>query len=454
MEVSGKNNLTFAGSVSLSAAKGKAGTLLLDPDDLYIVSVDPNPGITSTEDAGPNTFNQANQNTGDDFYVLATNINNTTGSVVLQAGHDIIFHDTGLNLQDSVTDLSGTAGNAITMNGFGITTAAATPVTLNSGAGGITNMGSIDLTSATLTLNSSGAITQQIDSSLSNLSVVKQGAGTLTLSQATYGGVTTVEAGTVRVTNATGLGSVDGGTTVNGGATVDIDNVTSAENVTLNTNGTLRGTGNAQLTGALTLAGTVHTIMAPLLADRLALAGQVTGANGFNKTGAGTVVLSNNTNNYTGLTQVQEGTLSVTAASGLGALGAGNETTVTASVLSIDNTTSAETVTLDTNGTLRGTGTASLTGVLTLAGVDHTITAPVGADTLTLSGQVTGAGGFSQTCAGTVVLANNTNDYTGVTAVQAGTLVGDGGERPGCHRCRQRDHRVDGDAEPRWCDQR
>src|SRR5438093_6011782 len=92
--------------------------------------------------------------------------------------------------------------------------------------------------------------------------------------------------------------------------------------------------------------------------------------------------------------------------------------------LKLNGATVVEAVTLDANGVLQGTGTSGLSGVLTLANATHTLTATTaGTDVLTVSGQVTGVGGFSKTGAGEVILSNNTNDYTGVSSVTAGTLT-------------------------------
>src|SRR6185503_11995460 len=96
-------------------------------------------------------------------------------------------------------------------------------------------------------------------------------------------------------------------------------------------------------------------------------------AGGFTKSGSGTVTISGaNTNDYTGTTAVTGGTLTVSDANGLGATGA-NDTTVANATLNINGVSVAENVTLDTSSTLKGTGGATLSGVLTLANATHTI---------------------------------------------------------------------------------
>ena len=173
-----------------------------------------------------------------------------------------------------------------------------------------------------------------------------------------------MQAGTLTVTADNGLGAAGTGdeTTVST-ATLRLVDVTSAESVTLDSGAVLLGTGTAELTGALALAGINHVITTPASGDSLTLSGAITGSGGYNKQGAGTVVVTNNDNTYTGLTDVQAGTLSVTADNGLGAAGTGNETMVGAATLGLDGASSTENVTLNANATLRGTGLAELSGV-------------------------------------------------------------------------------------------
>ncbi len=114
---------------------------------------------------------------------------------------------------------------------------------LNAGLGGAgtVTLNNMSLNGGTLTVNAPGNVTQTAGTTLQTAtSLVKQGAGTMTLSQAnTYTGTTNVQAGTLTVTNAGGLGTTAGGTTIAAGATLNINNVAvGAESVTLD--GTLR----------------------------------------------------------------------------------------------------------------------------------------------------------------------------------------------------------------------
>ncbi len=118
---------------------------------------------------------------------------------------------------------------------------------------------------------------------------------------------------------------------------------------------------------------------------------------------------------------------SVTNAGGLGTT-AGGTTVASGATLNINGVAvAAETVTIDGagvggNGALIGTGTASLSGAVTLAG-SSTVGVAAGTDTLTLSGAIGGATlGIDKLGAGTLTLSG-ANTYTGTTTVSAGTLA-------------------------------
>ncbi|RCS24840.1 autotransporter outer membrane beta-barrel domain-containing protein [Phyllobacterium salinisoli] len=125
----------------------------------------------------------------------------------------------------------------------------------------------------------------------------------------------------------------------------------------------------------------------------------LTGTAELVKTDAGTLVLTNAGNNYTGGTRIEDGTLSISADGNLGQAGTR--------------------ITFD-GGTLQNTTTAfSTTRPVTLEAGGGTFETDVD---LTLSGIVDGAGALTKTGAGNLTL-NGANTYGGGTTVDAGTLT-------------------------------
>ncbi len=110
--------------------------------------------------------------------------------------------------------------------------------------------------------------------------LVKQGAGTLTLSgNNTFIGTANVQQGRVVAASATALGSTAAGTTVSAGATLEFAGVSyaAAEPVTL-AGGTLTGSGTASFAGPVTVSAAGSTVSSATGAD-FTLSGAVT-ANG------------------------------------------------------------------------------------------------------------------------------------------------------------------------------
>jgi fibronectin-binding autotransporter adhesin len=310
----------------------------------------------------------------------------------------------------------------------------------NQSIGKLLGAGNIELgTAATLTVRD-GDFAGHI-SGAGKLS--KTSTGPLILSSSSnYTGGTTIQEGTLTAGDAQALGG--GLATVASGATLNIaDKVVLSMASGLNLSGSgvsgagaLTGTGTAQYMGDVTLSA--DSLVGAATGAQLTLTGAITGNAALFKVGAGTVVLSSQ-NDYQQGTVIQQGTLTAGDAK---ALGDGSVTIKDGGTLEIANVAlalgSSAKITIEDDtpatagsvgGTLSGTGgiLASYGGALELS--RHSPggggRANVGADggaILTLDGKITGAGRLYKVGAGTVVLGNAANDYSGGTTISDGTL--------------------------------
>jgi autotransporter-associated beta strand protein len=292
--------------------------------------------------------------------------------------------------------------------------------------------------------------------------LIKLGAGTLTLSGANaYTGLTTVSGGILSVNNTNALGGTLSGTTVSGGASLELSGGITfvAESLTLAGTGVLgtgalrNSTGNNTWTGAITLAAdtriqsdsgtltldaasgnvisgsynlSVGGVGSVIIADVLSL-----GAGSVIKEGAGTLTLSGS-NNFTGGLMVNGGTVAVGNAGALNAdapntvsFGSGVPSGTRLQLHNYDLTVAG----LDTDVALPGSPVVenggATSGTLTVSralGLESTF-AGVLQDGLgggSLSVRKTGAGKLT---------LGGVNTYTGNTEIAAGTLafVGNGG---------------------------
>ncbi len=296
---------------------------------------------------------------------------------------------------------------------------------------------------SSLTVSNAGLIT--LNGQLSQLTgLTKRGGGTLILNEDnTYGGPTRISGGTVKATTASALGSSSGGTTVDSGAALWID--TALTDVTFNEPLTLGG-------GTLTVSDqtvrwnaavttTADSTLDCATGTSLWMNSAIDGAGGLTKTGPGDLYLMAS-NNYAGLTVIDEGTV---YAGNAGALGSGAQgTTINGSGILSLGAYSGLPSSLDfTSESLRFSGTNAWLeyyGNMTWRGsitVDPGCTGriygkesshyPYQYSRLSLPGTVSGTGSLEywadQFVFSVVMEGNVGNTLSGVTKVYSGQLL-------------------------------
>lgn len=376
----------------------------------------------------------------------------------------------GLTL-NQIRFVGSSGGYNIWGNGFTITNGILATNTIGANAIDLTNAVTIGLQDLNIVVSNSATLT--IDCSLNGThGLVKNGNGVLELAgpfSNTYGGTTTINAGTVEMDKNGVAGvavAIPGNLIVGDGVDsatlenfINID-VSPSANVTINNNGlwdlnsfednigtnlTLNGSGVVENGGPLLLAANA-TIAAfpgnstPSVSGYLDVNGgvctmYVNPDNGFldipaiisdaatiNKTGGGGISFDGN-NTFTGQLNVLGGTLYAFNSLALGSTNSGTTVSNTASIwvyFSITN----EPLTIASTG--NGLDNASGANIwiysnITLAAQT---TIPVNGASLELRGLLTGAGGFTKTGSGTLELSGNgENTYSGATIVNNGTLL-------------------------------
>ncbi len=313
--------------------------------------------------------------------------------------------------------------------------------------------GGIDIADAANSFTLSSALT-------GNGSLLKTGAGTLTLTGANnYSGTTTIDAGKL-VASVANLGS---GAIINN-ADLELSQVSDATlTQSLSGSGTFTKTGAGKLTlaGANSSTGTTVISAGTLVASSanlasgaitnnaalelnqasdVTLAQSISGSGTFTKTGAGKLTLAG-ANTATGETVISAGTLVASAAN----LASGAISNNAALEL---NQTSDATLTQSISGS--GTFTKTGAGKLTLAGANSsTGTTVVSAGTLVASAAnlasgaitnnaalelnqvsdaamaqaISGSGSLTKTGAGTLTLTGDSSNYNGSTLIANGLLL-------------------------------
>jgi fibronectin-binding autotransporter adhesin len=270
-------------------------------------------------------------------------------------------------------------GGSLDLNGFSQSVAGL------SGTGGIIDLGSAMLTTTSAGSASYGGVVTGTGT------LVKDGAGTLTLTGTnTYTGGTVINAGTLAL-SGTGRLAASGAVSIASGAGFRID--ASSVNETI---GSLSGSGSVALgANTLTFGNVTNQIFA----------GSIGGTGGIVKQGSGRQTLTGS-NTYTGGTTINAGTL---ALSGAGSLAASGSLDLANAGTGFDISASAANQTI---GSLSGFGSVTLgANTLTFGNVTNR----------TFAGWIGGTGGIVKQGSGRQTLTG-INTYLGGTTITAGTL--------------------------------
>lgn len=247
VEVSARHGLDFHGRVDTRAPKGLTGSLLLDPDNLYIISSGTTTAGTSTDSSGKQVGDFTTSSPASDSYVTVTTLQGLGDTnITLQAFNQITVGTSGggstdLNLSGQLTDgqtltlEAGASANGATglgdiifNSGSSIKTGGA-DVVLDAGAGfsgaagtdATAILGSITTAGGKLTVNAGSTITLPASATLDT-----------TLTNGTAGDV---ELSAVQEVSNSPSSWFDPGTFYNSTdlTTVDVGNPTAAANVSI-----------------------------------------------------------------------------------------------------------------------------------------------------------------------------------------------------------------------------
>ncbi len=453
-------DLTLSGAVSgsgLGITKAGAGQMYLSANNTYTGAVTISAGTIIA-----NTLANSGSNSS-----LGTG--GGTPEISMAAGTTLRYVGSGHSSSRAIT-LTGT-GVTLDAEGSGTMTlsgavSGSTYALVLDGAGNGAEGGVIGTSTGTVTKNGGGTWTVSGNSTYTGLTTIN--VGTLKLGgvgSGSYSPLGTTGSGTVvAATSAAldlggyqlvtaealtlnGTGVSNGGALMNSGA-----GTTYSGLITLGSTGVsiCGGSGTINISNASTIAGSGFA---------LTLCGAAGGTLGsILGTGAGTLTVNasngtwilSNSNTYTGLTTISAGTLKLGGDTPLGTTGAGTVVSVTGAALDLGGFTLGTSEALTLNGTgvsaggalMNSGGAATYTGLITLGSSGVNICG--GSGTINISNASTIAGsGFALTLcgaaggtlgsilgtgAGTLTVSNgtwivsNSNTYTGLTTISAGTL--------------------------------
>jgi autotransporter-associated beta strand protein len=453
--IGSNNNQTLSGIISGtgSLTKNGSGVLTLSGNSTYSGDTVINTGtlqIATTGRLGAGNYSGNITNTGD--FVFGSTSNQTLSGIISGTG-SLTKNGTGTLTISGNNSYTGTttvrngtitlahanasgSGGEITFTGGG----------LQYGSGITTDISSrIKNSTATILIDTNGnnvSFDSAVDST-NTLGLTKNGTGTLSLTHINnYSGATVINAGILTISGSGQLGSGTysgnisnaggfvysssanqtlggilsgvGSLTKSGASTLTLTGVnTSTGDISINA-GTLAIGGTGQL-GSGTYSGNISNAgeFKYESSANQTLNGIMSGNGGLTMDGAGILTLAGS-NNYSGNTTINTGTVVIGNVNGAGS---GR----------IVQTDGPSLLKIDTTGTIANnmsvynvlaSQSATLSGAITVNNATWDIET---GDTLTISGVVSGNGGVTKNGGGTLTL-NGTNTYNGSTIVNDGTL--------------------------------
>ncbi len=449
----------------LTVNKSGAGTLVLDATATASFAT---AGTTINVAGGPVVVVGMNGAAGADPLGAAKISLGTGGSLSLSSAGGAVVFNNALTVTDNASVTAGmvytsngfsNAGNAITLGGSnGVTVAAGKTLTLSTldgtftVAGAVTNNGTITAgagsvtlsnlaTAGTLSANSGGTLV--IANSIGGATFAPAAGGTVALSSAnSLTGTLNLTAGTVAAGNKGSFGtailSFNGGGIASTLPLVGANAITNA--VALNTAQPIiiNGAQDLELTSNIDLSaaggGQRGIVVNDTSANGVTLSGLLSGVGAsINKSGVGRLVLGNS-NSFTGGAVISGGSIQMRTVGSVGggpiSVSAGGQLQLGPTGLNLANNITLNGITAGgaiVGGMDNGVVSNTLGGTLTLAATSNLSTS-WSDKTLTVAGQITGAGGLqidkyiSTNPAPNITLTNASNNYAGGTILNAGVL--------------------------------
>jgi len=298
------------------------------------------------------------QNFANGVQIKGTGTKTFSGANTYTGGTEIL---SGATLRYGANDVTANNSGEMYVNGglLDIGTYNDTVSTLKVSQGGTLRGTTGALTASSYAFYGDNTVSAKLAGSGATLSKSTTSTVTLLTGDNTYGGLTTVSGGTLRLGSSTALGSTSGATTVGTGGFLDLNGQTGVAEA-LNYTGTggllnsATGT-TATVTGAVDIGAT----MSVETTGNITLSGQLTGiaSKNLTKSGAGTLRVTAANSTFAGTNTVSAGTLLVDT----GANVSTSASIVNGGLLKVNGTAGA--VTVNNGGSLEGTGTV---GAVTL----------------------------------------------------------------------------------------